>query len=1233
MKRTGGTSGRRLVVAWVACCVTVLTGAAAGLVGSPALAAPPAEKTVIPKALGYSLTPSKTEPYAVCPPATKNREQCMSIVVPGAAEVESEEVEYLVGHGGPPPFVPNLEGGGEEGGFSPSDLRSAYNLPEAGGVGQTVAIVDAYDDPHAEADLNVYRSHYKLSYKETNSECTKANGCFEKVNQLGETEPKAWPASSQKWAPEISLDIEMVSAICPQCKILLVEANNAEKVNLLTAEEEAVKLKATEVSNSWGGPEEPSETEDDKDFNHGIPITVSAGDSGYGAQYPAASPDVISVGGTALVKSSGTRGWSEETWFGTGSGCSADETTKPSWQPSEPGCSHRIDNDVSAVASPWTPVSVYDSYFEPGWLLLGGTSVSSPIVAGVEALSSSTFRSEGPQAFYKAQQGSLFDVAAGNDGTCTPPSEDEYLCAAGLGYDGPTGNGTPDFNLNGASSVVTGPATSFEVSGAKLATKLTGSVNPKGLETHYRFEYGPTTSYGTRVPAKESEEPSAGSGTSAQHVSLSVTGLQRETTYHYRLVARSTAGTTYGEDRAFTTAYWTAQSPPNPTDGPPPIYFDGAHLNSVSCSSTTACIAVGTWTELIVTGELEGIQTGEYRSWPLAERWNGTSWSLEYNHTSQSIPLPLNTKEMGLNAVSCSSASACTAVGWYTEAYGSGVGLVRPVVERWNGSAWSPQAAPDPKSGEQEASATLIGVSCQTSSWCVAVGHYRYGSGQRLPLAEVWQSWEERAPEWRVDSPGYPEKTVEVGLSAISCSSVSACTAVGNASREGSINHEVPFAERWTGTAWATQLMPTPGKAGTERFTVLTGVSCPSSSRCVAVGYSGPLHEGREGKVEEMFAEQWEGAEWSIQTVPGPNSSENAALDGVSCPSATACTAVGSYSLASDDDLALTEHWNGAEWTARPSPYSSSNPPYLLQEMLSVFCASVEACMAVGVNTNATNVTYAESYAGPPPPTAATESATPVGTLSATVSGTLNPEGTDAHYSFEYGTTTAYGSKVATADAGAGTTNVKVSDSLNALGPNTTYHYRLVATNAVATTYGPDHELHTLGSEWRQAGEPLSAAVGTKSKGTVKLTDEGTGVGMECEAAGEGPVGVGAVDEDTKVTMSKCHTVSGTCESPGMEAANLPWHSELTLSSGSVYDVIATGGKGAPGYRFICTVGGIAKTTDECTGTTLKTGMTNVTGGVDAAFDGENLNRHRWRHRQGRAHGHPVYRSHQRWKA
>ena len=141
MKRTGGTSGRPLVVAWVACCVTVLMGAAAGLVGSPALAAPPAEKTVIPKALGYSLTPSKTEPYAVCPPATKNREQCMSIVVPGAAEVESEEVEYLVGHGGPPPFVPNLEGGGEEGGFSPSELRSAYNLPEAGGVGQTVAIV------------------------------------------------------------------------------------------------------------------------------------------------------------------------------------------------------------------------------------------------------------------------------------------------------------------------------------------------------------------------------------------------------------------------------------------------------------------------------------------------------------------------------------------------------------------------------------------------------------------------------------------------------------------------------------------------------------------------------------------------------------------------------------------------------------------------------------------------------------------------------------------------------------------------------------------------------------------------------------------------------------------------------------------------------------------------------------------------------------------------------------
>ena len=181
---------------------------------------------------------------------------------------------------------------------------------------------------------------------------------------------------------------------------------------------------------------------------------------------------------------------------------------------------------------------------------------------------------------------------------------------------------------------------------------------------------------------------------------------------------------------------------------------------------------------------------------------------------------------------------------------------------------------------------------------------------------------------------------------------------------------------------------------------------------------------------------------------------------------------------------------------------------------------------------------YAESYAGPPPPTAATESATPVGTLSATVSGTLNPEGTDAHYSFEYGTTTAYGSKVATADAGAGTTNVKVSDSLNALGPNTTYHYRLVATNAVATTYGADHELHTLGSEWRQAGEPLSAAVGTKWKGTVKLTDEGSSMcpGWNAKTAGEGLAGAGAVDEETKVddVEMRFHFASGSVNRRGV---------------------------------------------------------------------------------------------------
>jgi subtilase family serine protease len=324
------------------------------------------------------------------------------------------------------------------GGYNPPDLQSAYALPSStAGSGQTVAIVDAYDDPNAENDLGVYRAQFGLPA------CTTANGCFKKVNQSGGTK---YPRSNGGWAQEISLDLDMVSAICPNCHILLVEASSSSLTNLGTAVNEAAALGATEISNSYGGGESSSDTSYDTTyFNHpGIAITASAGDSGYGAQYPAASQYVTAVGGTTLSRSGNARGWTETVWSGSGSGCSAYDP-QPSWQKSVTNitsvCGTRAEADVSADANPNTGVSVYDSFSyqgQSGWLVFGGTSVSSPIIASVYALAGNA-ASVTYGSYSYSHTSSLNDVTSGSNGSCG-----NLLCNATTGWDGPTGNGTPN---------------------------------------------------------------------------------------------------------------------------------------------------------------------------------------------------------------------------------------------------------------------------------------------------------------------------------------------------------------------------------------------------------------------------------------------------------------------------------------------------------------------------------------------------------------------------------------------------------------------------------------------------------------------------------------------------------------------------------------------------------------------------------------------------------------------
>ena len=330
-----------------------------------------------------------------------------------------------VGHSGP-----------TNDGYNPSQLQSAYKLPSStAGSGQIVAAVDSYNDPNAVSDFNTYRSSWGLPACNTSTEA----GCLTVVNQNGAASPLPENSGSTGWATEESLDVDMVAAICPNCHVYLVEAKNPKIQNLGTGVNSAVSvLHAKYVSNSYGGGESPSDPSFDTAYykHKGVAVTASAGDDGYGVSYPAASPVVVAVGGTSLQTSTNTRGWTETVWSGTGSGCSR-FNAKPKWQ-HDTGCSNRTDNDVAADANPNTGVAIYDTYDQGGWLEVGGTSASSPIIASVYALAGAP-ANKAAKTIY-SQPTALFDVTSGSDGSCSPA----YLCTGEVGYDGPTGWGTPD---------------------------------------------------------------------------------------------------------------------------------------------------------------------------------------------------------------------------------------------------------------------------------------------------------------------------------------------------------------------------------------------------------------------------------------------------------------------------------------------------------------------------------------------------------------------------------------------------------------------------------------------------------------------------------------------------------------------------------------------------------------------------------------------------------------------
>jgi subtilase family serine protease len=322
-------------------------------------------------------------------------------------------------------------------GYGPSSLIAAYNpqaaasYPNLGSSGTVIAVIDAKGYKNAEADLAVYRATFGLP------PCTSANGCFVKLNETGQN--KFFPIQNLGWARETALDLAMASAMCPNCKLMLVEAKSAQIADLAQAVNVAVAMGANVISNSYGGNEAGSQVYAEAYYHPGIAITASSGDKGYaqGPQFPASSPFVTAVGGTSLYPDSSARGWSEQAWKDGGSGCSA-LYAKPAWQAFIPLCANRMVADVAAVGDPNTGVAVYAplSLTQSGWLIFGGTSVGAPLIAGLYAVHGGA----GDPSLPYGDAGSLNDVVSGANGNCGG----SFFCTAKPGYDGPTGLGTPN---------------------------------------------------------------------------------------------------------------------------------------------------------------------------------------------------------------------------------------------------------------------------------------------------------------------------------------------------------------------------------------------------------------------------------------------------------------------------------------------------------------------------------------------------------------------------------------------------------------------------------------------------------------------------------------------------------------------------------------------------------------------------------------------------------------------
>jgi hypothetical protein len=377
------------------------------------------------------------------------------------------------------------------------------------------------------------------------------------------------------------------------------------------------------------------------------------------------------------------------------------------------------------------------------------------------------------------------------------------------------------------------------------------------------------------------------------------------------------AGTTVTLAQAWNGTAWQTQVTPSPAGA------GGSQLTGLSCEGPYACTAVGYYLDPA------GVVV------PLAERWNGASWRI------QAVPRPAAATASGLFAISCHSALACTAVGSYNVSTGQAL----PLAEIWNGKSWHAEATPSPAGA---AATELGGVSCAAARACIAVGAWQGSSGALMTVAEVWNG-----VGWHIQhTPGVSGAT-STEFTGVSCAAAYACTASGYFAN--STGADVVLAERWNGSGW--QVQPTPTPAGVTA-SELGGVSCPSLRACTAAG-TYVTGSGARGTV----AEAWNGSAWTIQATPNPAGSTVNQLDGVSCPSVSTCVSAGSKEGSSGFDVPLGEGWNGTRWSLQAS---ASPTGARISALAGVSCASATVCTAVGSfqKTPETNATLAEGWNG-----------------------------------------------------------------------------------------------------------------------------------------------------------------------------------------------------------------------------------------------------------------------------